>query len=208
MGFNKRMNAVVNGLKQQKNYLPKDGMVHYFGCVFEECESTIIFENLIKEISWQHDENFIYGKKIITKRKVGWYGSKPFAYTYSKTTKVALPFTPTLIAIKNKIEQITQATYNSCLLNLYHNGNEGMGWHTDAEKELLPNGSIASVSFGAARFFDLKHKETAEKIRIALESGSLLEMKGSTQLHWKHQMPITKKVLEPRINLTFRTIVG
>lgn len=192
---------------QEENLLPKNGHVHYFGPVYHEAESAEIFQKLWEEIAWRHDEAFIYGKKIKTKRKVAWYGDKPFEYTYSKITKMALPWTEELEKIKSKTEELTGETYNSCLLNLYHDGSEGMGWHTDAEPEMKKNGSIASWSFGAERKFVFKHKTTGEKVEIFLENGSLLIMKGETQKHWLHRLPPTKKESSPRINLTFRTFI-
>jgi alkylated DNA repair dioxygenase AlkB len=104
-------------------------------------------------------------------------------------------------------EEISGETYNSCLLNLYHTGEEGMGWHSDGEKDLKKDGAIASMSFGAERKFAFKHKETKERVDIFLENGSLLVMKGITQSHWVHRLPPTKRIKTPRVNLTFRTIV-
>jgi alkylated DNA repair dioxygenase AlkB len=109
--------------------------------------------------------------------------------------------------LKQLAEKHSGHTYNSCLLNLYHNGSEGMAWHSDGEKDLEPNGAIASMSFGAERKFAFKHKETKELININLARGSLLVMKGPTQNQWLHRLPPTKKVTSPRVNLTFRTIV-
>jgi alkylated DNA repair dioxygenase AlkB len=189
------------------NLLPHHGQVYYHGTIFTTTEIERYYQQLLTDIDWRNDENFIYGKKIITKRKVAWYGSQPFAYTYSKTTKLALPFTPLLLQLKNKAEQHSGHTYNSCLLNLYHNGTEGMGWHADAEKELLKDGAIASLSFGAARNFAFKHKATQQTVTVHLETGSLLVMQGQTQSHWQHRLPPTKKILTPRVNLTFRTII-
>jgi alkylated DNA repair dioxygenase AlkB len=189
-----------------KNLLPFDGTVNYFGEIFEPQEANSYLAVLLKKIAWRHDEAFIYGKHIITKRMVAWYGDKAFEYTYSKTTKTGLPWTDFLLKIKNAVELISGETFNSCLLNLYHNGTEGMSWHSDAEKELVPNAAIASLSFGAERRFDFKHKKTKEKVQILLGHGSLLVMKGETQRHWLHQLPTTKKVTIPRVNLTFRKI--
>jgi alkylated DNA repair dioxygenase AlkB len=112
------------------------------------------------------------------------------------------------LKLKDKIEEASGETYNSCLLNLYHNGEEGMGWHTDNEKELKKEGAIASISFGAPRKFCFKHKQTEEKVDLLLDHGSLLVMKGSTQSHWLHRLPPSKKINSLRINLTFRTIIG
>ena len=163
-------------------------------------------EALLTHIEWKNDEAVIYGKRIITKRKVAWYGEKAFPYTYSKTTKLALPFTKELLEIKTAVELETGETFNSCLLNLYHSGEEGMGWHSDAEKELKKNGAIASLSFGAERKFSFKHKQTAETVSVMLEHGSLLVMKDDTQTNWLHRLPPAKRIIQPRINLTFRTI--
>jgi len=193
-------------IDKNRNLLPRDGTVHYYGKLMLKKEADHFFDILLRTIQWQNDEAIIFGKKIITKRKVAWYGEKEFEYTYSKTTKRALPWTPELLELKTKIEKETTETFNSCLLNLYHNGNEGMAWHSDAEKDLKKNGAIASLSFGAERKFAFKHKESKEKINVVLEHSSLLVMKSTTQTHWLHRLPPTKLIYAPRINLTFRTI--
>ena len=189
-----------------QNILPKDGTVNYYGKLMSFDQANFFLENLLKTIDWKNDEAIIFGKKIITKRKVAWYGEKPFNYTYSNTTKSALPWTEELLQLKNLIEEKTGETFNSCLLNLYHDGNEGMAWHSDAEKDLKKNGAIGSLSFGAERKFAFKHKETKETVSIILEHGSLLVMKEETQTNWLHRLPPTKTVSKPRVNLTFRTI--
>jgi len=189
-----------------KNLLPIDGELYYYGKILETRAADDFMSRLLAEIEWRNDEAVIFGKRIITKRKVAWYGDKPYAYTYSKTTKKALPWTTSLTNLKALTEQVTGEQYNSCLLNLYHNGAEGMAWHCDEERELKKNGAIASLSLGAERKFLLKHKKTAEKIEQFLEHGSLLVMKGTTQTHWLHRLPTTKRVMTARINLTFRTI--
>ena len=190
-----------------KNLLPHDGTVHYFGKILNEEDAIHYLNLLLSKIKWKNDEAIIFGKKIITKRKVAWYGEKPFQYTYSKTTKLALPWTAELLELKSKVEQESGETFNSCLLNLYHDGSEGMAWHSDGEKDLKKNGAIASVSFGSERKFAFKHKETKEKVELVLEHGSLLIMKDATQTHWLHRLPPTTKSKTPRVNLTFRTIV-
>ena len=192
----------------EKNLLPQDGIVHYYGKLMSRPEGDRYFESLLSSIDWKNDEAIIFGKRIITARKVAWYGDQPYDYTYSKTTKKALPWTSELKALKSLIEDATGEQFNSCLLNLYHNGSEGMAWHSDGEKTLKKDGAIASVSLGAERKFAFKHKTTKETISLMLEHGSLLLMKGTTQTHWLHRLPPTKKVMSPRINLTFRTIVG
>ena len=189
------------------NWLPQDGTVHYYGPLFSNEEANRYFDALWNEIEWKNDQAIIMGKLIVTKRKVAWYGDSEFEYTYSKTTKKALPWTPALLELKSIIEAKTGEIFNSCLLNLYHSGEEGMAWHSDAEKDLKKNGAIGSLSLGAERKFAFKHKETKETVSIFLEQGSLLVMKDETQTHWLHRLPPTKKVLKPRINLTFRMIV-
>ncbi|KOS05920.1 DNA methylase [Flavobacterium akiainvivens] len=189
------------------NLLPYDGETLYYGHILSISEANRYFEALMHNIAWQHDEAIIYGKHYITKRKVAWYGNENYNYTYSNTTKQALPWTPELIALKQLVENITGTQFNSCLLNLYHTGEEGMAWHSDDEKALGNNTIIASLSLGAARKFSFKHKKTAEKRDIILEPGSLLVMQGTTQTHWLHRLPPTKTVKNARINLTFRSIV-
>ena len=190
-----------------KNWLPKDGPVNYYGPIFSMEEANEFYQTLWETIEWRNDEAIIFGKHILTKRKVAWYGEQPFEYTYSKTTKRALPWTKALLELKDRIELETGELFNSCLLNLYHSGEEGMAWHSDGETDLKKDGAIASLSFGAERKFGFKHKVTKEKVELHLEHGSLLVMKGTTQTHWLHRLPPTKKIHTPRINLTFRTIV-
>jgi alkylated DNA repair dioxygenase AlkB len=194
-------------IEKTKNWLPADGTVNYYGKLLNKNEADFYLIKLLETIEWRNDEAIIFGKKIITKRKVAWYGEKPFEYTYSNITKYALPWTKELLELKTLIEKETGETFNSCLLNLYHNGEEGMAWHSDGETDLKKDGAIGSLSFGAERKFSFKHKQTDNKVELILEHGSLLVMKGTTQKHWLHRLPPTKKVMKPRVNLTFRTII-
>lgn len=194
-------------IDKTKNWLPQDGTVNYYGKLFNQKEADHYFDTLMSTIAWRNDEAIIFGKRIITKRKVAWYGERSFEYTYSNTTKYALPWTKELWELKNTIEKEAGETFNSCLLNLYHNGDEGMAWHSDGETDLKKNGAIGSLSFGAERKFSFKHKQSKEKVDLFLEHGSLLVMKDTTQSFWLHRLPPAKKVNEPRINLTFRTII-
>jgi alkylated DNA repair dioxygenase AlkB len=189
------------------NLLPHDGIVNYYGVIFSKAQADFFLDYLLNHIEWKNDEAIIFGKLIITKRKVAWYGDKPFEYTYSNTTKQALPWTKELLELKTIIEAKTGETFNSCLLNLYHDGSEGMAWHSDAERDLKKNGAIGSVSFGSERKFAFKHKQDAETISLLLEHGSLLVMKGETQTNWLHRLPPTRLSKKPRVNLTFRTII-
>jgi len=189
------------------NLLPYGGTVNYYGKIFTGIDATHYFDRLMETIEWKNDEAIIFGKKIITKRKVAWYGNQNFSYTYSNTTRLALPWTKELLELKQLAEKLSKATFNSCLLNLYHSGDEGVGWHSDDEKSLEKNSPIASISFGAERVFSFKHKMTKETRGVTLEAGSLLIMKDETQLHWLHSIPKSKKITRPRINLTFRSMI-
>lgn len=189
-----------------KNILPFDGVTNYHGVILDATQCDFYYQQLFTTINWKNDESIMFGKKIITKRKVAWYGDSEYSYTYSKVTKTANIWTQELLELKEIIEKESNETYNSCLLNLYHSGDEGMGYHSDGEKMLKKNGAIASLSLGAERKFSLKHKESKQRIDVVLERGSLLVMKENTQTNWVHRLPPTKKVNSPRINLTFRTI--
>jgi alkylated DNA repair dioxygenase AlkB len=191
-------------LFEPENLLPKDGIAIYHGVVFNEKESTIICKDLLDNIPWKQDEVLMFGKKIMTKRKVAWYADAGISYTYAGVKKSGLQWTEALLGIKQKVEAITGDRYNACLLNLYHEGEEGMGWHRDNEKEIVAESSIASMSFGAVRKFAFKHALTNERLDIELANGSLLDMKGVIQQHWYHSLPKTTRIKQMRINLTFR----
>jgi len=201
------MNLFNHLVNPGTNLLPEGGTTNYYGAIYTPEEADRYFRLLLEHISWKNDEAVIFGKYIVTARKVAWYGDEPYSYTYSNTTKQALVWTPELLELKHMAEQRTGESFNSCLLNLYHNGDEGMAWHSDDEKMLGKNTAIASLSFGAERKFSLKHKQTKETISLLLENGSLLVMKDATQTNWLHSLPKARKVKEARINLTFRTIL-
>jgi len=190
------------------NLLPTDGEAIYHGVIFERLEADNFFQTLLTDIPWRRDEAIMFGKHIVTDRKVAWYGDENYSYTYSGHNHVALKWTDTLLSIKKTIEKIAGYSYNSCLLNLYENGSQGMGWHHDDEKGLGKNANIASVSFGVRRRFDFRHKQNREKESIFLDHGSLLIMRGTTQSNWQHQIPKSKKITDPRINLTFRRMLN
>ena len=189
-----------------ENILPFDGITNYHGIILNKKQCDFYYHKLMETIQFKNDEAIIFGKKIITKRKVAWYGELEYSYTYSKVTKTANIFTKELLELKEIVEKESGETYNSCLLNLYHSGDEGMAYHSDGEKMLKKNGAIGSLSLGAERKFSFKHKENKQRIDIVLENGSLLVMKKGTQTNWLHRLPPTKKVKSPRINLTFRSI--
>lgn len=189
------------------NLLHKDGIVNYYRNTLTHDEANRYFNLLSQNVAWENDEIVIFGRHIIAKRKVAWYGDSDYLYTYSNTTKRALPWTGELSDLKQIVEGRTQTDFNSCLLNLYQNGDEGIAWHSDDEESLGKNNTIASLSLGAERKFSFKHKQTKETISLVLEHGSLLVMKDATQTNWLHSLPKSKKIIRPRINLSFRKIV-
>jgi alkylated DNA repair dioxygenase AlkB len=191
-------------LKNPLQIIEQDGIALYHEKVISDEQIKPLYDELLNEINWENERVVMFGKEIITKRKVAFYSDASIAYTYVSKTKIGLPWKDPLIILKNIVESLTKQTYNACLLNLYHNGDEAMGWHSDNEKEIIANSTIASLSIGASRKFSFKHKVTKETISIQLENGSLLEMKGTIQSHWLHALPKSKKITEPRINLTFR----
>lgn len=190
------------------NLLPYDGSVNYYGKVMKQKEAVHYLARFAQTIEWKNDEAIIFGKHIITKRKAAWYGDSNYLYSYSNTTKQALAWTGELLELKQIAKELTGVSFNSCLLNFYHNGDEGVAWHSDDEKSLGKNTAIASFSFGAERKFSFRHKKSKETTSVILENGSLLVMKDATQSNWLHCLPKSKKITLPRINLTFRTIVN
>jgi alkylated DNA repair dioxygenase AlkB len=188
------------------NLLPKDGCAHYFPAIFSQdfCSSSL--SALMLTLDWRVDQLYMFGKLITTKRKVAWVGDSGCAYTYSGVKKEPQPWTPELLSIKNTLEDLAQWKFNSCLLNLYHDGSEGMGWHSDDEPELQPDAPIASLSLGGERKFAFKHKTDKTSASLLLENGSVLLMHAPTQNFWNHSLLKTARPVAPRINLTFRAI--
>jgi len=186
--------------------LAKDGQADYFSGFYKLDECDDLFQSLLSSVSWESDRIQMFGKIVTTSRKVAWVGDSQCSYTYSGVQKVPQEWTKDLLEIKYKLEQVTGYTYNSCLLNLYHTGNEGMGWHSDDEKELDSSTPIASVSLGARRKFAFRHKQDKTTSSLFLENGSLLIMHPPIQEHWQHALLKTKIAIGPRINLTFRQI--
>lgn len=188
------------------NLLPKNGCINYYPELIAPIDCYKLFDQLKQNIAWQFDEIQMFGKKIVTQRKVAWVADPNCSYTYSGVKKHPDKWTPALLEIKSKVEKVAGCQFNACLLNLYHNGSEGMGWHSDDEKELDCFAPIASVSLGATRKFAFKHKLDKTVYSLFLESGSALIMHAPTQRFWNHSLLKTKRPVMPRINLTFRVI--
>lgn len=172
-----------------------------------EKEAFLLQKELIETVAWRQDTIQVFGKQYLTPRLTAFYGDSGVRYSYSNIRLEALEWLPALRSVKEKIEQFAQHSFNCVLLNYYRNGQDSMGWHADDEPELGQNPVIASLSLGMTRKFMLKHKkDKALKYNILLNHGSLLIMQGSTQHHWLHQIPKTKSLAEPRLNLTFRCV--
>ena len=186
--------------------LSTDGSALYIPGVFDENSCLALFALLMKTIDWKEDQLIMFGKLITTRRKVAWIGDAGCSYTYSGIKKFPQAWTPALLEIKQRVEALAQHTFNSCLLNLYHDGSDGMGWHSDDEKELDQTAPIASISFGGERKFAFKHKFDKTSVSLTLANGSVLLMQAPTQQYWQHSLTKTKRTVTPRINLTFRAI--
>lgn len=185
-----------------------DADVSYYPTFFPSQTADSLLEGLIDTLAWEQKPIMMFGKRLMQPRLVAWYGDPGISYTYSGLRLQALPWTAPLLEIKEKVEEETSQVFNSVLCNLYRNGQDSMGWHSDDEAELGEHPCIASVSLGEERSFHLKHKTRNElaSTKVLLAHGSLLLMKGETQRHYKHQLPKSRKQLAPRINLTFRFI--
>lgn len=197
------------------NLLPYDGQANDLGVVIEN--SDTLYQTLLHELPWQADIVKLFGKTHITKRQIVWMGDNGLSYQYSGHTQQTLPWTESVFHVKQLVEEQLASigifvTFNSCLLNYYPSGSEGMGYHADDEKELGSQPIIAALSLGATRKFVFKHKSTRRenkpvKVELYLESGQLIVMHGATQSHWKHTITKTKTVSEGRISLTFRRMI-
>lgn len=185
------------------------GDIIYYPCIFSQEESDHLLSKLIEQIEWKHEPIMMFGKKIMQPRLTSLYGDPNVSYGYSGIVMNALPWNKILIHIKDKVEELSNHDFTHVLLNYYRNGQDSMGWHRDNEKNLGINPTIASVSFGASRVFQLRNYMSKEdKNSVNLTHGSLLLMRGETQHYWEHQIPKTKKINLPRINLTFRKVIG
>ena len=192
------------------NLLPYDGQVNDLGVVINDANA--LYENLLNELPWQSDIVTLFGKTHVTTRQIVWMGDHDVSYHYSGQTRRAIPWTKQMLHVKRHIEQQLSSSginvdFNSCLLNYYPSGEDGMGYHADDERELGEQPVIASLSLGATRKFVFKHKKTQDKVELYLESGQLIVMHGDTQDFWKHTITKTKTVASGRISLTFRKVL-
>ena len=189
------------------NLLPYDGKVNDLGVIIDD--ATALYNTLLNELPWQSDIVTLFGKTHITTRQIVWMGDTDADYQYSGHVRQTVPWSDIVFHVKQKIEQAlakigVTTNFNTCLLNYYPSGADGMGYHADDEKELGQQPVIASLSLGATRKFVFKHKKTQDKVELYLESGQLVVMHGDTQTFWKHTITKTKTVDAGRISLTFR----
>ena len=172
-----------------------------------EQKEDLWFKSCLHDLNWETGFIKIFGKTHQIPRLQSWYADDGIEYTYSGKKLQRHNWNKTLIEIKQEIESITSIKFNSVLANLYRNGNDSMGLHSDNEKELGINPVIASLSLGESRDIHFKHKNIKTSINIPQTSGQLIVMYGQTQKYWKHEIKKTKKFKKPRINLTFRNII-
>ena len=191
----------------KQNLLPIDGSAQYYPEFISEEVSLSLIDQLKKSLRWDADQLIMFGNLVTTRRKVAWVGDPGCAYTYSGVKRNPQAWTLELLSMKARLEKLTQSEFNSCLLNFYHDGADGMGWHSDDEKELDAKSPIASLSLGSTRKFTFRHKINKSTISIFLEDGSALIMNAPTQQFWQHALLKTKTIHTPRINLTFRKII-
>jgi alkylated DNA repair dioxygenase AlkB len=181
----------------------------YLEAFFGRAEGDRLFADLLERTPWETGTLTLFGKTLEMPRRIAWHGDPGASYAYSGLRHAPAPWTPALREIKRRVEREAGTTFNGVLLNLYRTGRDSMSWHADDEPELGPEPVIASVSLGAARVFQLKHRTDRglERVSLELGHGSLLIMRGATQRHWLHQVPKTRAPVGPRINLTFRRIL-
>lgn len=188
--------------------LPFDGGARLYSNFLDIGYADDVFRRLMEETPWEDREIVVFGKRHREPRRTAWHSESHISYAYSGILRTPQPWTALLIELRDKCAKTSGATFNAVLANLYRDGNDGVGWHADNEASNGREPTIASLSFGASRRFDFRHRETKKTIHVQLDPGSLLVMSGLSQHCWVHQVPRTKRVREPRINLTFRRVVG
>ena len=185
-------------------YNKNNAEIYYKNCFFNKAEADDLFEKILNLTPWNKNHITLFGKKHAIPRLESWHGD--YSYTYSGIKHEAKIWTPELAFVKKRIEQSVNIQFNSVLANLYRDGSDSNGWHSDNEKELGENPIIASLSLGANRKFKMRNNQNGENIDLYLANGSLLIMAGLTQAYWKHTIPKTRENVSPRINLTYRVV--
>jgi alkylated DNA repair dioxygenase AlkB len=193
--------------EQPTNILPFDGEAIYFGPILNVEKADYYLSRFLNTIEWANDEGVIAGKEYKSKRKIAWYDMHERPKHSPRTTLDSHSWNNDIEELRLQVEDYAQTQFTGCFFNLYENGECGVGWHFDKEARLNKRCQIASLTLGAERRFDFRHIKTKKTVSLVLEHGSLLIMRGSTQIYWKHQLPKSKRIATPRINLTFRQAV-
>lgn len=202
------MDGRINLFTEPQELLPFDGSAVIHPGFINPNRADEIMHRLMNETQWEQRDIVVFGKQHREPRLSTWHSEPHISYSYSGILRTPQPWTPLLVELRDMCVSVTNAKFNAVLANLYRDGNDGVGWHADNEASNGREPTIASLSFGASRRFDFRHRESKQTIRVQLESGSLLVMSGLSQHCWVHQLPRTKRVIEPRVNLTFRRVVG
>ena len=190
-----------------RELLPFDGSAVLHEQFLDPDFAVRAFDELLRTNAWEEHDIVVFGQRHREPRLSTWHADGGKEYEYSGLLRTPLPLTPLLNDIRSRCESMSGASFNSVLVNLYRDGNDGVGWHADNEAVNGREPTIASVSLGATRRFDLRHRESKETVKVDLHSGSLLVMSGLSQHCWVHQVAKTKQVVRPRINLTFRRVL-
>jgi alkylated DNA repair dioxygenase AlkB len=187
-----------------KTILPCDGEAYYHPNWLSTADANRYFQSFIDASFWANEKIILFGKELKLARKVAWFADEQISYRYAGQVKTNMTWTDDVLNLRNRLHSELKVRFNGCLMNLYHDGKEYMGWHSDNEPDICTGSTIAAISLGAKRTFSFKHKTTKETISLELEHGSLLLMCGTIQENWLHALPKRKRVTNPRINLTFR----
>lgn len=184
------------------------GEAYYLAGFLTQSRADELFETLRRQVSWHQPQVRLYGRTIASPRLAAWYADPGVVYTYSGASNEPIPWLPELQALRDCVQRTCGARFNGMLANLYRDGQDSVGWHSDDESELGRDPVIASLSLGGARRFVMRHRKrkTHPVVSVILEHGSLLWMCGATQHHWRHRVPATRRAVPPRINLTFRYV--
>lgn len=199
--------STLPGIESEGELLPCDGSAILYPQFLSPTEADDILARLLDEEPWESHAIALFGRRVLEPRMSVWHGDEGRSYTYSGTQRAPVPWTPLLAELRDRCGEKAGTCFNGLLANLYRNGQDSMGWHSDDEAALGPEPVIASLSLGAERRFDLRHRLTGQSISALLPHGSLLVMSGLSQSHWMHRVARTARVSSARVNLTFRRLL-
>ena len=190
---------------KENNVLPYDGEAILFHDNSSDFDWATVTGTLIDTIPWQAGTAQLFGRELAVPRLTAWFGDA--AYSYSGILHRPAPFPEIVERLRKRAEVLSGASFNAVLLNLYRTGRDSVGWHSDHEAGLGECPTIASLSLGGTRRFQLRHRQIRETITLELRTGDWLVMAGRTQRFWVHQVPKTASPIDPRVNLTFRRMI-